>query len=101
MESGGEVPFTSSKVAVTAEVYQPEEPAVPLRTARDRRETLVIVPFTTEKEVVGSMFPATSMESDWTTWEPTLLTRNGSVEVVTGPASTPNTVLATPAKGAR
>ena len=79
MESGGEVPFTSCKVTVTADVYQPEDPAVPFRMACESRDTPVIVPLTTAKEFVGSMFPATSMEWYWTEWVPTLLTRTGSV----------------------
>src|SRR5712691_7308307 len=62
IESGGEVSFTSCNVTVTADVYQPEEPAVPFKTARETGAMPLIVPFTTAKEFVGSMFPATSME---------------------------------------
>ena len=64
---------------MTAEVYQPAEPAVPFRMARESRAMSLIVPLTTEKEFVGSMLAATSMEWYCTEWVPTLLTRNGTV----------------------
>src|SRR6267378_1096484 len=66
MKSGGEVPFTSCKVTVTAETYHPEEPAVPARTACESRAIPLIVPLMTVNECVSSMFPATSIESTWT-----------------------------------
>src|SRR5438552_1151444 len=79
IESGGDVPFMRSKVTLTADVYQPDEPAVPIRTARESSTIPMIVPLTTENSFAASALPARSKEKYTTECVPMLGTRKGSV----------------------
>ena len=62
IESGGDVPFMRSKVTLTADVYHPDEPAVPIRTARESSTIPMIDPLTTENSFAASALPARSKE---------------------------------------
>src|SRR5437667_4542849 len=79
IESGGDVPFMRSKVTLTADVNHPDEPAVPIRTARESSTIPMIVPLTTVNSFVDSALPARSKEKYTTECVPMLGTRKGSV----------------------
>src|SRR5712692_9020187 len=80
IESGGEVPLTSAKVTLTAEVYQFAEPSVPSNVAVElSRLTPLTDPFRTAKEFGDSTLPATSAARKSTVWEPFSSTVNSAV----------------------